>query len=76
MCIADGVFSGAVNNWIYERHHKDFPAMTLFEGEEDKTKMKTWDNTSCKDVLGINFINLKTSVEEMSDVLIKNKYFD
>lgn len=67
-------YSSVINNWIYERHNKTHPAMKL--SEEKPGDIKKLDNQSTKDVLGIEFADNRKSVEEMSDALIANKYYD
>ncbi len=44
--------------------------------EEKPGDIKKLDNQSTKDVLGIEFADNRKSVEEMSDALIANKYYD
>ena len=62
---SEHTFSSVINNWIYERHNKTHPDMKL--SEEKPGDIKKLDNQSTKDVLGIQFTNMKQSVEEMSD---------
>ena len=76
MLVNETFFTSEVNTWIYTRHGKNFPAMTASTEEPDLSKKKIWDNTSTKNVLGIKFIDIKTSVEEMSDMMVKNKYVE
>ena len=66
-------YSCILNNWIYNRHHKTHPQMKY--SNETLGLIKKLDNQNVKDILGINFRDMKSSLEEMSDQLVEKKYY-